>query len=148
VRRFAKFIGSSQHRRVDMAQIARLAGALLAHSQGKYYLVGSTKGPCNFADSGFDAPREPMDAMKRPIIELKAIAPVPLEPTVLSVGLEGSALLQLLVERLLVESDASVSDRLWNLIIGESDAPGELEAEWFVQMPKRVWDAVRDSVQE
>jgi hypothetical protein len=132
-----------------MAQIARLAGALLAHSQGKYYLIGDTNRPCDFADSGFEAPSG-RDAMKHPIIELKAVAPVPLEPTVLSVSLEGSALLQLLVERMLVERDASVSEPLWSLITGESDEtpdmPGELEAEWFVQMPKRVWDAVREGV--
>ena len=132
-----------------MAQIARLAGALLAHTDGRYYLIGNTRKPCDFAQAGFQVPSEPLGSSKRPSIELKAIAPVPLEPTVISVNLEGSALMQLLVERML-EADGAVSDELWALIIGESedtpDVPGELEAEWFVQMPKRVWDAVRDSV--
>jgi hypothetical protein len=121
-----------------MAQIARLAGALLAHSQGRYYLIGNT------------ARSQAIDAIERPYIELKAVSPVPLEPTVISVNLEGSALLQLLAERMLIARDGSVSDRLWSLIIGESeqtpDVPGELEADWFVHMPKRVWDAVRDAV--
>jgi hypothetical protein len=132
-----------------MAQIARLAGAVLAHTDGRYYLIGNTEAPCDFAEAGFETPGDPIDAGKRPYIELKAVAPVPLEPTVISVDLEGSKLVQLLVERLLVGNGA-VSDALWSLIVGESedtpDVPGELEAAWFVQMPKRVWDAVRSGV--
>jgi hypothetical protein len=132
-----------------MAQIARLAGALLAHTDGRYYLIGDTTADCDFADVGFQAPSAPIDARKRLYIELKAVAPVPLEPTVISVSVEGSALVQLLVERML-DAGGAVSDELWSLIVGESedtpDVPGELEAEWFVQMPKRVWDVVREGV--
>lgn len=133
-----------------MAQVARWHGALVAHTEGRYFLIGNTEGPADFAEGGFEAPAEPVDARKRPYIELKAVAPVPLEPTVVRVDLEGMALVTLLVERLLVDPTGSVSDRLWNMLIGETgrapDVPGELEANWFVQQPKRVWDVVRDKL--
>ncbi|MGH8582397.1 MAG: precorrin-3B C(17)-methyltransferase, partial [Gammaproteobacteria bacterium] len=53
--------------------------------------------------------------------------------------------------RFLIERNGSVSDRLWRLVTGvdeEDEAPEaeELDAQWLVQVPDRIWEIVRDSV--
>ena len=48
-----------------MARVGRLAGALLAETEGRYFLVGNTKEPCDFRALGVEPPPE-IDALKRP----------------------------------------------------------------------------------
>ena len=56
-----------------MAQVARMDGALLAHTGSHYYLVGSFERPCDFRAHGFEAPDQAVDAQARPYIELKRL---------------------------------------------------------------------------
>ena len=133
-----------------MSQVARLSGALLAHTQGHYYLIGNLKRPCDFAAQGFEPPAQEIDALARPFISLHATRAVQLAEPVLELPLEGEALAALLAERLLIERNGSVSDRLWRLILGDSDETpvdaGVHPAPWFAAMPARVWSCVRESV--
>ena len=41
-----------------MARVGRLSGAILAESEGAYFLVGDLKEPCDFSARGFEAPVE------------------------------------------------------------------------------------------
>jgi hypothetical protein len=134
-----------------MAQVARMDGALLAHTGSHYYLVGNFKRPCDYHAHGFEPPPQTVDAGARPYIELKRIhAAVRLETPNIVVPLEGEALPKLLAARLL-NADGSVSDQLWRLILGESDAsprvPETQDAHWFVETPERVWNIVREAAQ-
>jgi hypothetical protein len=133
-----------------MARVGRLAGALLAESEGRYYLVGNTKRPCDFAANGFLKP-ELIDALKRPFVELTVQSEVRFAPPWLALDLEGEPLAQLLAERFLIARNGSVSDRLWRLVTGQEDEDDDLtveqvDARWLAEMPKRVWDVVRDTV--
>ncbi len=131
-----------------MARVARLAGALLAETEGAYYLIGNTKRPCDFSVHGFAAPVA-IDALKAPYIVLTVRGEVALERPWLRVALEGEALPNLLVERFLIARNGSVSDRLWRLVIGSEDddeVPDEIDAHWLADVPKRVWEVVRDTV--
>jgi hypothetical protein len=133
-----------------VSQIARLSGALLAHTQGHYYLIGNLKRPCDFAAEGFEPPAQEIDPLARPFIPLSATRAVELSEPLLELPLEGPELLTLLARRLLIERNGSVSDRLWRLILGDSDETpvdaGVHPAPWFATMPERVWSCVRESV--
>jgi len=56
---------------------------------------------------------------------------------------EGAA--RVFAERFLIVRNASVSDRLWNLVVGEAEE-SEVEATWLLNMPDAVWQVVRDTV--
>lgn len=132
-----------------MAKIGRLAGAILVHTEDKYVLVGNTKEPCDFPAHGFERPVE-IDALKTPALPLQVCGEVaPVEPLV-TTQLEGDALTALLAKRMLIERNASVSDRLWRLVALQDDQgrfpEGPIPADWLLTMPQKVWDIVRDTV--
>jgi hypothetical protein len=133
-----------------MAQVARMDGALIAHTGNHYYLVGDLKRPCDWKAHGFEPPPQEIDAVARPYIELKRTRAAPLETPNIVVPLEGEALAKLLAARLLIERNGSVSDRLWRLVLGETDenprVPATQDVHWFTEVPERVWNIVRDSV--
>jgi len=133
-----------------MARVGRLAGALLAETGGEFFLVGNTKEPCDFEGAGFEAPGE-IDALKRRYIKLVPQGAVELAPPYLTLGLEGEALAVLLAERLLIERNASVSDRLWRLLMdpsGQEELPegDAVDARWLAEIPAPIWGIVRDTV--
>jgi hypothetical protein len=134
-----------------MARVGRLAGALLAETEGAYYLVGNTKAPCDFAAHGFAPPGE-IDALTRPFVRLTARAEITLAGPWLELPVEGEALARLLAERLLIARNGSVSERLVRLILGAdeaSDPPpaeGATSARWLAEIPTPVWAIVRDTV--
>jgi len=130
-----------------MAEVSRMSGALLVQSSGDYYLVGDLKEPCDFEQNGFQDPGE-RDIMEVPYVRLNVSgSPVLTEP-VLKLKIEGEDLCRKLSERLLIKRNGSVSGRLWNLILGSKENSGcsEIQADWLVDMPDEVWEAVRDSV--
>lgn len=134
-----------------MAQVARMDGALLVHTGSHYYLVGNLKRPCDFRAHGFETPSQEIDAVARPYIELVRLhAAVKLETPNIVVPLEGEALPRLLAGRLLIDRNGSVSDRLWRLVIGETDesphVPATQDVHWFTETPDRIWNIVRESV--
>ena len=133
-----------------MARVGRIAGAILAETGGEFFLVGNTKEPCDFEAAGFESPGE-IDALERHYIRLAPRRAVELAAPYLRLDLEGEALAALLAERLLIERNASVSDRLWRLLIdpsGQEELPEEeaVDARWLVEIPAPIWGIVRDTV--
>lgn len=133
-----------------MASVGRLAGALLVESEGRFFLVGSPKEPCDFRAAGFEDPGE-IDARARPFVELRAMREIALDGPRLELDLAGEELARLLAERLLIERNGSVSERLWRLIAGAGDdhvepSAGVVDADWLAQTPARVWRIVRETV--
>ncbi len=133
-----------------MARIGRLAGAILAESKGRWFLIGNTKEPCDFRSQGFEPPAE-IDAVKQAYIRLSLTGAVRIDPPCLMLALEGEELAQLLARRFLIERNGSVSDRLWRLVIGVDEEDevleeDEIDAQWLAEIPDRVWDLVRDTV--
>jgi hypothetical protein len=132
-----------------MARVGRLAGAILAETAGEFFLVGNLKEPCDFAAAGFQAPKE-VDAVKRPYIKLVAKHQVAVTGPYLTIDCEGEALARLLAERLVIERNGSVSERLWRLITdpgGREEVPDEpVNARWLAEMPAEIWQIVRDTV--
>ena len=133
-----------------MARVGRLAGALLAETGGEFFLVGNTKEPCDFEAAGFESPGE-IDALERRYIRLAPRRAVELAAPYLRLELEGEALAALLAERLLIERNASVSDRLWRLLLdpsGQDELPEDeaVDARWLAEIPAPIWAIVRDTV--
>ncbi|MGH8548854.1 MAG: hypothetical protein ACRERU_09695 [Methylococcales bacterium] len=133
-----------------MARVGRLAGALLAETEGRYFLIGNTKEPCDFRAAGFEPPAE-IDALKRAYVELYAVGTMRVIPPWFTLDLEGEALARLLAHRFLIERNGSVSDRLWRIVFGmdeENEAPDveAIDAHWLAEIPDGVWQIVRDSV--
>ena len=133
-----------------MARVGRLAGAILAETGGGFFLIGNTKEPCDFEAAGFKSPGE-IDALERRYIKLAPRRAVELAAPYLSLELEGEALAALLAERLLIERNASVSDRLWQLLMdpsGQEELPEDeaVDACWLAKIPAPIWGIVRDTV--
>ncbi|MCG8424119.1 MAG: precorrin-3B C(17)-methyltransferase [Proteobacteria bacterium] len=140
-----------------MARVSRLAGAMLAETRGRYFLIGNTKEPCDWPAAGFAPPGE-IDAATRPFVELTPQGPVELDGYSLHFELEGEELASELARRMLIERNGSVSERLWRLVCADRSGHGDEyddyevpetgvgNARWLTEMPARVWDIVRDSV--
>lgn len=132
-----------------MARVGRLAGAILAETAGEFFLIGNTKEPCDFEAAGFASPGE-IDALKRPYVRLAPRRAVDLDRPYLTLELEGEALAGLLAERLLIERNGSVSERLWRLLMdpsGEDEPPqDEAPSRWLAEIPAPLWGIIRDAV--
>ncbi len=132
-----------------IARIGRLAGAILSECDGSYFLIGNTKEPCDWEQKGFKAPAE-IDAKKMPVLALETVASeillgAPHLLVHLSDEQSGEDVARVFADRFLIVRNASVSDRLWNLVVGESE-DSEVEATWLLNMPDAVWQVVRDTV--
>ena len=133
-----------------MALVGRLAGAILAETEGQFFLVGNPKEPCDFAAVGFEPPGV-IDAMKRPFIRLFPCRPVQVPQPYLRVDVEGEALARLLVDRFVIQRNGSVSDRLWRLVTDPTQEQravldGSIDARWLGEIPTEIWHIVRETV--
>jgi hypothetical protein len=133
-----------------MARVGRLAGAILAETNGEYFLVGNTKAPCDWGRAGF-VPPAAIDATTTPYLRLEPVRPVPLAEPYLTFALEGEELARMLADRFVIERNGSVSDRLWRLIENpdlalEPAARSSIDARWLGEIPSPIWRIVRDSV--
>jgi hypothetical protein len=138
-----------------MNRVARLGGALLLDSDGRHFLVGDLKRPCDFAAAGFVSPG-PIDAMTRPFVALERTesSRVVAGPWLdLGHHATGEALAQILSSRLVITRNGSVSDRLWRLILSPDPEADEIplesaviDARWLAEMPGPLWQIVRDTV--
>lgn len=133
-----------------MAIVGRLAGAILAETEGQFFLVGNPKEPCDFAAAGFESPGI-VDAMKRPFIRLLPLRPVQVPQPYVRMQVEGEAVAQLLVDRFLIPRNGSVSDRLWRLVTDprqehRTTAIGTVDGRWLAEMPAEIWRIVRETV--
>jgi len=113
------------------ARIGRYAGAIVVEEDGQQILVGNPKEPCAAVPETLEAP-----FVKR------LDAPVPLSGCVLLVERADPAVIS---QRLVIQRNGSVSERLWRLVTNRQST-GELPAQWLVDMPAHVWGVVRDAV--
>lgn len=133
-----------------MARIGRLAGAILAETDGQFFLVGNPKEPCDFPAAGFECPGI-INAMERPFVRLSPLRPVQIPPPYLTMRVEGEILAGLLANRFVIQRNGSVSDRLWRLVIDPTQehqaAPaGAIDARWLGEIPEDIWRIVRETV--
>jgi hypothetical protein len=135
-----------------VSRVGRLSGAILAETGGDYFLVGNLKRPCDFAAAGFERPAQEIDALARPYVRLGRSGALAVPGPWLELTLEGEPLLRVLAERLLIERNGSVSDRLWRLILSadpDADPPppeAVIEARWLGEVPAHLWRMVRETV--
>ena len=133
-----------------MAQVGRLAGALLAKSGDDYHLVGELKIPCDWTAAGFQDPGE-IAALQRHYVKLTPLAgatsPEISEPY-LTIDMEGEKLAETLYARLAIHRNASVSERLWDLIFDAEENEDEtiVDGNWLAEMPGEIWEIVRGEV--
>jgi hypothetical protein len=130
-----------------MARVGRLAGAVLAETEGRYYLVGDLKEPCDFTQAGFEPPTE-LAAGAAAYRALTALRPITLTPPLLSMSLEGEALARRLTDFLVIKRNGSVSERLWRLVMQPevNEGRAEIDARWLGEMPPAIWQIVQDRV--
>jgi hypothetical protein len=136
-----------------MARVGRLSGALLAETEGAYFLVGNTKQPCDWAAAGFAPPV--VDPSRAAFMKMLPLRPIELSSPHLTLNLEGEPLAQTLAQRFLIERNGSVSERLWRLVVqrgvpdeddvGGAEAPA-IDARWLGEIPAPLWDIVRNTV--
>lgn len=133
-----------------MARVGRLAGAILAETRGDFYLVGNTKVPCDWAAARFEPPIE-IDALKRPFLRLSPSGTNAVGSPHLVIEVEGETLPRLLADVFLIPRTGSVSERLWRLVTGQTDEDDDarlevIEARWLGEVPKAIWQIVRETV--
>jgi hypothetical protein len=133
-----------------MALVGRLAGAILAETEGQFFLVGNPKEPCDFAVVGFEPPGV-INAKERPFVRLLPCRSVQVPHPYLRVDVEGEALARLLVDRFVIQRNGSVSDRLWRLVTDPKQEQravldGSIDARWLGEIPTEIWHIVRETV--
>ena len=133
-----------------MARVGRLEGAILAETQGAYYLVGYTKAPCDWERVGFVRPSE-LPGLEQPYMRLSGALVGEFEGAHLTMQLEGEDLARSLSRLFLVARNGSVSERLWRMVVnpeGDLDLPaaGAIDATWLERTPPQIWQIVRDAV--
>ena len=138
-----------------MSQVTRLSGAILARDEDNFFLVGDFKEPCDFAAAGFADPGE-RSPVENPVTKLMAISKEKAAQlftanngaAVLELSLTGNELGAKLSRSLLIKRNASVSERLWNLILDTAgkNENGNVNARFLDDLPDGIWDIVRDQV--
>jgi len=129
-----------------MAELSRMAGAILIKSREQYFLVGDLKEPCDFNEKGFEDPGS-IDPLVKPYTELSVSANPQMSGSVLQVDVEGDELCRIISERLLIKRNGSVSNRLWDLIMdGIEKKEPVMKADWLVRMPDNIWNIVREEI--
>lgn len=129
-----------------LSKVTRLAGAILAETNGEYYLVGELKEPCNFEECGFERfpesnPDSPVKSRK-----LKNLRPILIDSEYLEMETQGEALAELLFKRFVIGRNHSVSERLWRVVTVRKKENGVTDARWLEQMPDEVWEIVRENI--
>ena len=117
-----------------MARVGRISGSMLVETDGRWFLVGNPKEPCDLIEGNLEAP----------YVRALAVDGFELTGTWLIVEGEGETLARELAHRLVIERNGSVSERLWRLVTDGKE--GEIDARWLLATPLRVWQVVRDTV--
>lgn len=134
-----------------MARVGRLAGAILAHTNSDFFLVGNTKRPCDWAAAGFASPGQ-LDPLATPYLSLTCTGALNVPGPWLELSVEGEQLASLLAARFVIARNGSVSDRLWRMVIRADpdgdDPPADtvIDARWLGEVPNHVWGIVRETV--
>lgn len=135
----------------DGVRLSRLAGALLLAGDHRFFLIGQTKEPCDWARVGFVAPAELEPGsngvrLLQPATDTPIVSGDVLDVTAPGMSVEDIA--TVLANRFLIRRNASVSERLWRIVTGvseENETVVDTHAAWLLVMPERVWDVVRDA---
>ena len=128
------------------SKVRRLAGGMIAETNGDYYLIGELKEPCDFAQLGFEKPIESDEDNRLPFRKLTISGEVSLnDQNYLLMETEGEALAKLLFKHFIIHRNNSISNRLWNVVTCDVDA-GPVDARWLEQMPDDVWEVIRENV--
>lgn len=130
---------------VKVSKIYRLAGAILAETNGEYYLVGELKEPCDFERHGFEKPSELDPDHPVKYQKLKVLGPILVDEERLEMEAQGEELAELLFKRFVILRNYSVSDRLWRVVTVKKKN-GVTDARWLEQMPDEVWEIVRENI--
>ena len=129
------------------SKVTRLAGAILAETNGDYYLVGELKEPCDFLKYGFQAPPESTPENPVKYNKLTVAGRVASEEGgCLEMETQGENLAELLFRRFVILRNYSVSDRLWRVATVRQDKDGRVDGRWLEQMPDDVWEIVRENI--
>lgn len=130
-----------------LSKISRLAGAILAETQGEYFLIGETKEPCDFQKHGFKTPSESDPENQPKYKKLEVTGPVVFDNSFyLEMESVGEELALILFKRFVIHRNYSVSDRLWGVVTCAREESGPIDARWLEEMPDEVWEIVRDSI--
>lgn len=130
-----------------MAEISRLAGAILVASDSVYFLVGQLKEPCNFLEYGFKDPGE-IKAPGIPYVKLEVISDnkIP-KKEILTMSGNGEDLANKLADIFMITRNGSISERIWDLVCEYSQKnEGKIDGNWASETPVEIWDIVRDSI--
>jgi len=130
-----------------LSKVTRLAGAILAETNGEYYLVGELKEPCEFSKYGFEQPLEfdPNNPIKYKKLKITGDVLVD-EGEYLEMETQGESLAELLFKRFVILRNCSVSDRLWRVVTVNKNGDGKVDSRWLEQMPDDVWEIVRENI--
>ncbi len=130
-----------------MAKVGRFCGAVLAESNGEFFIVGDLKTPADYPAAGFVDPGELLPLENR-FVRLEVSGSPEIEPPYFNCQLESEELALKLFHRLVIKRNGSVSDRLWNLIfeVDENDGQDVIDASWLTEMPDEIWEIVQDQV--
>jgi hypothetical protein len=114
-----------------MARVGRWVGAIVVETTGGQWLVGNPKEPCAEVPETLAAPW------------MRALGTtVPLSaPLGIDDG-DGEAIARALAQKLVIQRNGSVSERLWRLC----SADGATRLQWLIDAPAPVWEIVRDTV--
>ena len=133
-----------------MARVGRLAGSLLVEHGDAWFLLGHLKQPLDFAKAGFQKPAD-LEARAPRGVLLEVTGSPSLGPHL--VVDDRDDLVEVLVDRLIVERTGTVSERLWRLVTvrdpADPTSPPKAEvidARWLTTLPDAIWQIVRDSV--
>ncbi len=119
-----------------MARIGRFAGSLLIATQEGWFLVGNPKEPCEWVQENLPPPyllAVPESAER-------------LRPPLLIVDGEGEPIARAIGDRLLIDRNGLVSERLWRILLHGQEGAAEIRCEWLTKIPAHVWQVVRDSM--
>ena len=128
-----------------MSRVGRMAGALLVESEGRVWLVGFPKEPCDFVAKGVLTPG-PIGTWEGYSTRVEPCAALDFGREVLLLELEGQVLIETLVRRLLIARNGSVSERLWRLLWSSASQQSPFPARFLTETPEVVWNVVRDAV--
>ena len=131
-----------------MAELNRLAGAILLQVEDEFYLIGDTKEPCKFEERGFVAPQE-RDVVKTPYIKLETNGTDLVKDDDYTIFFQSNQddLPEQMVEKFMIFRNGSISERLWGLVTETSEKEAKVvNGQWLVETPVDVWEIVRDSL--
>ncbi len=158
-----------------MVWIGRIAGAILAHDNNHFFLIGSLKEPCDFQKLGLEDPeqaKQGFDPLTQLYCQLKSIVEDMHCGNFWDILDKNSSLSEAIGEKILfmkygskeinptlarsflIRRNSSVSERLWDLVLSCSNSYTKkiyqnkevYDASWLEQTPNEIWEIVREQV--